>query len=138
MDGNTMLQAFEELFPYLESLETRSDAILQLLRDKDQVTDEQLAPYLEQAGNASNIKWLGARKRIEYLLSSTERDTEKSAEARTERAADLPSAEDNSKKSADKNLQKDGDEFAKNVHTKTDTEKRVGENSEISVEKSAK
>lgn len=138
MDGNPILQVFEELFPYLESLETRSDAILQLLRDKDRITDEQLAPYLEQAGNASNIKWLGARKRIEYLLSSTGKDTEKSTEAWTEKAADLPITGDSSKRSADKNLQKDGDESAKNVQTKTDTEKKVGKNAEIRTEKSAK
>jgi len=129
MDGNTMLQAFEELFPYLESLETRSDAILQLLRDKDQVTDEQLAPYLEQAGNASNIKWLGARKRIEYLLSSTGKDTGKNTEARTAKAADRTTGQSPAK-SADKNVNvKDrGDKSARDVQIESDTGK-MAENS---------
>jgi hypothetical protein len=76
MDGNPAQQAFKELLPYLEALDTQSAAILQLLKDKGLTTDEQFAPYLEQAGNISNVKWLAARLRIEHLLSSIDKDQE--------------------------------------------------------------
>ena len=82
MDGNPAQQAFKELLPYLEALDTQNSAILQLLKDKGLTTDEQFAPYLEQAGNVSNVKWLAARLRIDHLLSSIgkERDSDKDKE----------------------------------------------------------
>jgi hypothetical protein len=57
-----------ELFSHLEKLETQNEAILQFLKEKKRVTDKQLAPYLEQAGNASSVKWRAARVRINHLL----------------------------------------------------------------------
>ena len=47
MDFNVAEQVLEELLPSLEALETQSAAILQFLKDRGLVTDEQLAPYLE-------------------------------------------------------------------------------------------
>jgi hypothetical protein len=64
-----MKEVLNELFSHLEKLETQSEAILQFLKEKKRVTDKQLAPYLEQAGNASSVKWRAARVRIEKLLS---------------------------------------------------------------------
>ena len=112
MDGNPTEQVLIELFPYLEALETRSTAILQLLKDKGFTTDEQFAPYLEQAGNASNVKWLAARVRMKHLLSSSGKDTTKSAEPSAEMTAGKtaePAAEPAAEKTAgnDKGPDKD-------------------------------
>jgi hypothetical protein len=76
MNTEPIKEVLNELFSHLERLETQSDAILQFLKEKKRVTDKQLAPYLEQAGNASNVRWRAVRIRIEHLLSSTE-DKEK-------------------------------------------------------------
>jgi hypothetical protein len=69
MNNEAMKEVLNELFSHLEKLETQSEAILQFLKEKKRVTDKQLAPYLEQAGNASSVKWRAARVRIEKLLS---------------------------------------------------------------------
>ena len=68
MNNETMKEILNELFSHLERLETQNEAILQFLKEKKRVTDKQLAPYLEQAGNASNVKWRAARVRIDHLL----------------------------------------------------------------------
>jgi hypothetical protein len=68
MNNEAMKEVLNELFSHLERLETQSEAILQFLKEKKRVTDKQLAPYLEQAGNASNVKWRAARVRINHLL----------------------------------------------------------------------
>src|SRR5690242_14880447 len=68
MNSEAIKEIVNELFSHLERLETQSEAILQFLKEKKRVTDKQLAPYLEQAGNASNVKWRAARVRINHLL----------------------------------------------------------------------
>ena len=68
MNNEAMKEVLNELFSHLERLETQSEAILQFLKEKKRVTDKQLAPYLEQAGNASSVKWRAARVRINHLL----------------------------------------------------------------------
>jgi hypothetical protein len=84
-----------ELFALLEAQETNSVAVLQFLKDQGIATDEKLAPYLEQAGRASNVKWLAARRRMEYLLTPIEKKTtdvdkvkEKAQEAGPEKGKD--------------------------------------------------
>src|SRR5689334_3539221 len=69
MDNEAIKEVLNELFSHLERLETQNEAILQFLKEKKRVTDKQLAPYLEQAGNASGVKWRAARVRINHLLS---------------------------------------------------------------------
>ena len=68
MNNEAMKEVLNELFSHLEKLETQSEAILQFLKEKKRVTDKQLAPYLEQAGNASGVRWRAARVRINHLL----------------------------------------------------------------------
>ena len=80
MDEEITQKLLHELFPYFEAMETRIDAILQFLKDKKIAPDEQLAPYLEEAGKASYVKWLATRLRVEHLLSLLMKEVEKPKE----------------------------------------------------------
>ena len=55
--SNPLKEIFDELFGLLEPLETQSMALTQFLRDEKIGNDKKLAPYLEQVGNASSVKW---------------------------------------------------------------------------------
>jgi hypothetical protein len=89
MTNETALEIFDHLFSLLEAQETQSAAILQLIKDKGIASNSELAPYLDQAGNASSVRWRAARVRINYLLSSTkpaEKREEKKESARQDAA----------------------------------------------------
>ena len=90
MDANPVEQALKELLPYLEDLETRSQAALQLLKDRERITDEQLAPYLERAAQASSVKWRAARVRMEYLLSTVSKKDEPQGDKQPVQKAAFP------------------------------------------------
>ena len=79
MNNDAMKEVLNELFFHLERLETQNEAILQFLKEKKRVTDKQLTPYLEQAGNASNVKWRAARVRIDHLLEPEHPEEENQA-----------------------------------------------------------
>jgi hypothetical protein len=75
-DTSTALkEIFDEMFTLLEDLETRNVAVLEYLREQEGVTDEKLAPYLDRASAASNVKWRAARVRMEYLLAPAPKST---------------------------------------------------------------
>ena len=73
MNTDVAQQVLDELIPIFETLETQSAAILRFLREKGIATEQDLAPYLEQAGDASSVKWRAARLRLGRLLSLTEK-----------------------------------------------------------------
>jgi len=54
----------------VETLDTQSTAILQFLKAKGIGSEADLAPYFEEAGNASSVRWRAVRVRIDYLISS--------------------------------------------------------------------
>ena len=80
MDEEIVQQIVEELLSSLEPLDTQTAALAQFLKAKGIATDEELAPYLEQAGNASNVRWLATRVRIRSLISSAMKPAEQPAE----------------------------------------------------------
>jgi hypothetical protein len=70
MDVDLGQELLNELGSSLQDLETQLGALMQFLKDQGVVTDEKLAPYLTQAGNASSVRWRAARVRLEKVLSS--------------------------------------------------------------------
>ena len=79
MDGTAAEQLLDDLLYAMETLETRCAGILQFLKEENYATDEQLAPFMEQAANASNVRWRAARLRMTSLLHSAMKDMETSS-----------------------------------------------------------
>ena len=88
MDEKIVQEVLHELFSSLEALETQSSAVLQFLKDKGLANDEEFSPYLERAGNASGVRWLAARVRIEYLLAGAMKAAEEDAAKQAPKAVE--------------------------------------------------
>jgi len=80
MDTAVVEQLLDEMLSSLEDLETKATATLQYLKDKEHATDKDLAPYLEQAASASNVRSRAARLRMMSLLSSALKNVQDSPE----------------------------------------------------------
>src|SRR5467141_615654 len=90
MDENNFVQEiFHDLFSSLEALETQNTAVLQFLKDKGIATDEELASHLEQAENASSVRWRGVRVRADYLFASAVKAAEQAAERESTKHAEM-------------------------------------------------
>jgi hypothetical protein len=129
MNNDAMKEVLNDLFSHLERLETQSEAILQFLKEKKRVTDKQLAPYLEQAGNASNVKWRAARVRIDHLLSSEQPEKEAKLGKQPVVKEDSPSAEKRSESDAKEE---------KRVESVDEEGKRTGSSDQKQIESSDK
>jgi hypothetical protein len=119
---DTVKEVLSELFSLLEAQETQSTAILRFLKDQGIATDEKLTPYLEQAGNASSVKWRAARRRMEYLLTPIQKQTEQEEKPSPgkEKPQEKSSAEPGEKPSAkDAASGKDDAEDGNGAHGKT-------------------
>jgi hypothetical protein len=87
-NNNFVQEILHDLFSSLEALETQNTAILQFLKDKGIATDEELSSHLEQAGNASSVRWRGVRVRADYLFASAVKAAEQAAENESSKPAE--------------------------------------------------
>lgn len=78
-----------ELGSSLENLEAQQGALLQLLKDKGIVTDNELAPYLNQAGNASSVRWRAAHLRLEHIFSAAAQKEQQAAKQEEHRSQEM-------------------------------------------------
>jgi hypothetical protein len=126
MDDKVAQLILDELFSSLEVLETQTAAVLQFLKEKAGSSDEQLAPYLEQAGKASSIKHRAARVRIDYLISGITNPPQKAVER------DAAKGEKKSPESTAQKPKEKGGEDQRGVQrkkTEGETEAKTEENS---------
>jgi len=63
-------QVFEEILPYLETLDAQIGGIIRLLKEKGITTNTEFAKYAQRGDDASNVRERGMRVRMEYLVSS--------------------------------------------------------------------
>jgi hypothetical protein len=93
MDTETTQRILEELVPTFERLETQSAAVVHFLKAKGIANDEELAPYLEQAANASSIRWGAIPLRMARLLASVQKNTENASEVNKFKAEEAATKE---------------------------------------------
>ncbi|MEQ1352382.1 MAG: hypothetical protein ABLT11_00090 [Candidatus Acidiferrum sp.] len=103
--SNPLKEIFDELFGLLESLETQGMAVTQFLKDQKIGNDKKLAPYLEQAGNASSVKWRAARARMEYLLAPMQKEADEKKKA-AEKESEKNQARKNEKVAGEQPIEK--------------------------------
>ena len=112
MGAKLLQQVFEELLPSLEALDTKCAAILQFLKNKGIASDDELAPYFEQAGNASSVRWRAARVRINHLLSTPqpeEKDKAKQSGETSEKSPEPPTSKRSTEAEGEKPKKDEGD-----------------------------
>jgi hypothetical protein len=120
-NNNIVQEILHDLFSSLEALETQNTAILQFLKDKGIATDEELASHLEQAGNASSVRWRGVRVRADYLFASAIKAAEQAAEKEsTKPAENKQEAKAATKQSDEKETAKDAQPVASNAKPEND------------------
>jgi hypothetical protein len=73
MDSAIIDEILEELSSALQRVEAQSTAILELIKEKGMVKEDELAPYLQRANEASSVRWRATRVRIGHLLSGLEK-----------------------------------------------------------------
>ena len=105
--SDTLKEVLSELFALLETQETNSTAVLQLLKDQGIASDEKLSTYLDQAGRASNVKWRAARIRMEYLLTAVQKETEDKSKQAQPQEAQPPEVANKAEEDKQKNQAKD-------------------------------
>src|SRR6202521_3947618 len=115
-NNNIVQEILHDLFSSLEALETQNTAILEFLKDKGIATDEELASHLEQAGNASSVRWRGVRVRTDYLFASAIKAAEQAAEKESPKPAEnKQEAKSATKQSDEKETSKGAKQVATNA-----------------------
>jgi len=101
-EANPIAEIFDEMFTLLADIETRNAALFEYMKEQGGVTDEKLAPYLERAAAATDVRWRAARARMEHLLAPKPKSaTEVGKDERTkEPSSSQPQAKGNDAESS--------------------------------------
>jgi|SRR6202050_337254 hypothetical protein len=139
MNVHLAQELLNELGSSLENLEAQQSALLQFLKEKGVVTDDQLAPYLNQAGNASNVRWRAARVRLERIFSAeTEKEPPAAPEQKQAGAQTPPPQAMEGAKDRDRDKDKDKDDKDKErSESKTDSKPAATEGAPAKKEKAS-
>ena len=85
MDSAITDEILEELSSALQRVEAQSTAIVELIKKKGIVEEDELAPYLQWANEASSVRWRATRVRIGHLLSGLEKREQQAKDERKEK-----------------------------------------------------
>jgi hypothetical protein len=107
MNVDLAQELLDELGSSLQNLETEQAALLQFLKDNGVLSNEQFAPYLEQAGKASSVRWRAAHTRLERLFSSERQKEEKLREDQKRQTGAAQASTQNHEQEADKKNDED-------------------------------
>lgn len=122
MDSKIAEQILDELAPTFEAIESRSDAILHFLKDKGIADDEQLAPYLEQAAAASNVRWRALRVRMGRLFAMAEKsDEERTAKETAKQVREEKTKVDQQVQASAKTLEESAENHTGDADSETDS-----------------
>ncbi|HEY1678252.1 MAG TPA: hypothetical protein VGG04_11125 [Candidatus Sulfotelmatobacter sp.] len=69
VDENPLLELLHDMIDSIEPIESRVEALYQFVKAKGIATEKELAPYMEQAANANDVRWRAFRVRAEMLMS---------------------------------------------------------------------
>jgi hypothetical protein len=98
-------EILEELGSTFQKLETQCAALLEFVKDKGIVNEDELAPYMERAAAASAVRWRGTQVRMARLLASA--------------ASGDGDAKDRDKKKPEESKSAQGDEHSKDEGKET-------------------
>jgi hypothetical protein len=121
---NPTKDALYELLDYLELVETQSGSLMAFLRDNGIVTDEKLAPYLEQAASATEVKSRAIHARFDFLFDS-DRTSKSSTEVNPTPPKEQPAAVAPQQRTSDKTDKTDvSNEAKEKVEDKEDQKEK--------------
>ena len=124
MDESAVNEILDEIVSSLEPLEAQSTAILHFLKAKGIATDEDLTPFMEEAKNASNIRWRAFRLRTAALISSAMKPPEEAPQRQKEQPAKAQAADAASGKQQNDQPAKPTPEAPTAVNEETSGQKR--------------
>jgi len=128
-DANPIAEIFDEMFTLLEDLETRNLAMLEYLKEQSGVSDEKLAPYLDRAAAASDVRWRAARARMEHLLAPKPKSATEVAKGENAEGASQSQPQEKGKE-AHARAEKPQDDKTQNAEPAKSSAKEVERNDE--------
>jgi hypothetical protein len=134
-------EILEELGSTFQKLETQCAALLEFVKDKGIVKEDELAPYMERAAAASAVRWRGTEVRMARLLASAASgDGQKKEGGKAEEQKSKSKGEEHSK-NEDKETVKQAESLAKEpveTQAEDDSEKQKKGTSEKPAQKDSK